>query len=229
MVEIRYEDYHGLVIYIAKSILSSEGDSRPNTLHNRSDLIQVGWTALLEAARRFEPERGVPFGAYAAIYIRWNMLDALVNSGPTTRAMRDQLRDIQRATEQLEQKLGRVPSEYEVSSALDISIERLRLVLQGAVHLVSIEDEADKFSIQSTPECDLLDRERRQIVQACLDALPKDLKRIVILRAIDEWTLKEISRLIDRSVPAIHRIQKRAYEFLKRCLQSKGWAVSDHI
>lgn len=43
----------------------------------RDDLVQCGWVALCEAARRWRPESGVPFGGYASPRVSGAMLDWL--------------------------------------------------------------------------------------------------------------------------------------------------------
>ena len=46
------------------------------------DLVQIGGLALLSAAARYDPGRGIPFQAYARHRIRGAILDALGGRGP---------------------------------------------------------------------------------------------------------------------------------------------------
>lgn len=41
------------------------------------DLVQAGMLGLLDAVRRYDPTRGVPFGAYARYRVRGSMLDSI--------------------------------------------------------------------------------------------------------------------------------------------------------
>src|SRR5579884_3617754 len=48
------------------------------------DVVSIGNVALVDAAQRFDPSRGVPFGAYAAMLIRQSIVKSL---SPTSDAM----------------------------------------------------------------------------------------------------------------------------------------------
>ena len=45
------------------------------------DVLSAGCVALVEAARRYDAERGVPFAAYACRRVSWAMLDACTRYG----------------------------------------------------------------------------------------------------------------------------------------------------
>jgi len=62
------------------------------------DLISYGQSGLLEAARRYDPERGVPFRAFANFRIRGAMLDGVRKLSHLPRRVHERLRAFENAT-----------------------------------------------------------------------------------------------------------------------------------
>ena len=58
----------------------------------RDELIALGYLGMVEAQRRFDPARGVPFSSFAAGRIRGAMLDWLRQLDPVSRDERSRLR-----------------------------------------------------------------------------------------------------------------------------------------
>lgn len=88
---------------------------------SRDDLTSAGLTALVQAARAFEPERGVPFERYAATRIRGAILDELRSVDWASRSVRRRARDLEETRTRLSGALGRTPTTAEVASALGMS------------------------------------------------------------------------------------------------------------
>jgi RNA polymerase sigma factor (sigma-70 family) len=89
-----------------------------------NELMQEGVLGLLRALERYDPQRGVPFWAYAYWWVRQAMQDVVSElSGPVVlsdRAAR-QLARIKAARRRLEQRLGREPTCEEVAVAVHLS------------------------------------------------------------------------------------------------------------
>jgi RNA polymerase sigma factor for flagellar operon FliA len=62
------------------------------------DLISYGQSGLLEAARRFDPERGVPFRAFANFRIRGAMLDGIRQLSHLPRRVHERLKAFESAS-----------------------------------------------------------------------------------------------------------------------------------
>ncbi len=71
------EAHRGLVVTLARQVWR---DDAP--MLEVDDLVQEGLLALMEAAADFDPDAGVPFGAYAGQVIRWRLLDAIEAAAP---------------------------------------------------------------------------------------------------------------------------------------------------
>jgi RNA polymerase sigma factor for flagellar operon FliA len=99
-------------LQFARAVASRSIDPRCRGA-DREDLIAWGLVGLVQAARRYRGDRGASFGAYAARRVRGQVLDALRERDPLTRAARRAFRSAQRASED-------VPPPY-----LEVSLDRI--------------------------------------------------------------------------------------------------------
>jgi len=90
------------------------------------DLVQVALVGLLEALERFDPDRGIPFPAFAAPTIlgelkrhfrdhRWKVR--------VPRRVQNRFLDVQRARDDLAQTLGRIPTVADIAEHLGLAPE----------------------------------------------------------------------------------------------------------
>ena len=82
------------------------------------DLIQEGNIGLMSAADKFEYRRGYKFSTYATWWIRQAITRAIADQSRTIRIpvhMNESMNKFLRATRELEQELGRAPSNDEIS------------------------------------------------------------------------------------------------------------------
>ena len=93
---------------------------------DREELARAGALGLVEAARRYDEARGVPFDRFAAQRIRGAILDAVRAADWAPRSVRNLARRLEQVEQQLASQLGRVPSLAEMAEALDVDPEELR-------------------------------------------------------------------------------------------------------
>src|SRR5712692_10340382 len=88
------------------------------------DLIEEGNLGLLRAVEGFDPSMNTRFSTYASYWIKQSIKRALVNTGKPIRipaCMAQLLTEWRRATPQLQEDLGRPPTQEEVASRLSLS------------------------------------------------------------------------------------------------------------
>lgn len=86
-----------------------------------NDLVQYGALGLIRAVEHYDPFAGVTFETYAVASIRGVMLDELRSLDWAPRSLRRRQREIDRATELLEAKLGREPHLAETARSLGVA------------------------------------------------------------------------------------------------------------
>src|SRR5689334_8526630 len=88
---------------------------------DRQELARAGALGLVEAARRFDPSRGVPFDRYAARRIRGAILDSVRAADWAPRSVRTLGRKLEQVEQELANNGGELPSTNEVADALGLS------------------------------------------------------------------------------------------------------------
>src|SRR5205807_10495175 len=97
--------------------------SMPNSI-DIGDLVQDGMLGLIDAAHRFDEERGIKFETFAERRIRGAMIDAL-RKDAWPRGVRRQRRELEAAREQLRRELGCEPSLADLAAKMGSDEKRL--------------------------------------------------------------------------------------------------------
>src|SRR3954453_6995821 len=104
------------------------------------DLVSAGVFGLMDAIDAFDMSRGVKFETYCVPRIRGAMLDELRTMDWVPRLVRSKASKLNEATKYLEAKLGRHPTEAELSAHMQLSVEDLEKMMTeaSAVNLISL-------------------------------------------------------------------------------------------
>lgn len=200
------------------------------------DLVQAGMMGLLDAINRYEDTHGAQFETYAAQRIRGSMLDELRSADWLPRSVRKNMRDVESAISQLEQELGRSPTESQVAKKLNLTLDDYSGMLGDCSghQLVYYEDFhesengehfLDRF--QSDNETDplkgLLSTDFKQTLMSAINALPEREKILMGLYYEQEMNLKEIGAVMSVSESRVCQLHSQAVARLRAKLKEKTW------
>lgn len=93
------------------------------------DLVQEGNLGLMQAAEKFDADRGCRFSTYATWWVR-QAINKTLNQN--SRAIRlpanviDLMSKIKKASSEIAQELGRFPTEAEIANHLGVEVEKCR-------------------------------------------------------------------------------------------------------
>jgi RNA polymerase sigma-B factor len=190
------------------------------------DLVQVACIGLLKAARRFDPERGTDFAAFAVPTISGEIKRHLRDHGWFVRPPR-QVQDlrarISEASPRLAQQLGRGPSVAELMADLGETSDRVREAMDCRSHRypasldVAVGEDHDATLADLIPGHD--DQwERAEIwavLWSALRTLPARERQILHLRFFEDRTQQEIARELGVTQMQISRILTRTLRTLQ--------------
>jgi RNA polymerase sigma factor for flagellar operon FliA len=200
------------------------------------DLIQAGMMGLLDAINRYEDSHGAMFETYAAQRIRGSMLDELRSADWLPRSLRKNMRDVETAISQLEQQLGKPPTENDVAKKLNLSLDDYFNMLGDCSghQLVYYEDFhetdgsehfLDRFQTDNSndPIKGLLDGDFRSALINAIDVLPEREKLLMGLYYEQELNLKEIGATMGVSESRVSQLHSQAIARLRANLKEKSW------
>lgn len=200
------------------------------------DLVHDGVLGLIDAVQKFDPGKNVQMECYARFRIRGAILDSLRQGDWGPRSLRRMGRHLQQAIAKRKARLSRDPSEQEIADELQVSLGRLRQLvndLHGS-SIASIDDQAVEGRIQNTvlnpglttagedPFNGTLRAEMNSLLGKAISELPERQREVLRLYHFSGLSMKEVgatlgigeSRVSQIHTAALIQLRSRLTEIL---------------
>jgi RNA polymerase sigma factor for flagellar operon FliA len=201
---------------------------------DRRELVRDGVLGLVEAASRYDGERGVPFDRFAARRIRGAVLDAVRSADWAPRSVRSASRRADAAEQELTARLGRVPTVQELADALGQSpdeVARLRghvfrslvLALDHRVNdgddLNLVEVLHDRTSLE--PDEQLENREMHAYLRDAVALLPERHRTVIVGYFLEGRSSEELAGLLGVTESRISQMRSEALGMLRGGIEAQ--------
>lgn len=201
---------------------------------DHDDLQSAGLVGLLQALRNYDPSSGNSFETYARVRIRGAMLDELRRMDWVPRTIHEKARKIQETMAQLEQKLGRTPTEAQVAKAMNLSaseysklLDEVRPAAFVCLDAVSSSENGDTGSLyevvadtsEDGPAEQTSQRELKQVVLERLKELPEIQRKVLALYYGEDLHLREIAEVFGLTESRICQIHSQAILAMRAYIQ----------
>jgi RNA polymerase sigma factor for flagellar operon FliA len=208
---------------------------------DRDELATAGALGLVEAARRYDASRGVPFDRFAAQRIRGAILDAVRAADWAPRSVRTLARKLEQVEQRLATKLGRLPNAHEKAEALGMEPDELRRlqdrmfrsVVLALEYEVADEDEeltlVDVLADDHTkePSEELESRELHAYLRDAVDLLPERHRLVIVGYFLEGQKSQDLAQLLGVTESRISQLRSEALTMLKGGIEAQYEPASD--
>jgi len=209
-----------------------------------ADLINEGNVGLIQAAKRFDPLRGVKFITYAVWWIRQAIMHALAEQGGTVRLPLKQMGTLYKIAESFREhtrRTGSEPSSIDLGKALNLPPEEVETILRVYRSYLSLDapistdgdvSHLDLLQSKSFPSVEetYIKSTLTEEMNELLSQLPAREQHILRLRfGFDDEpkTLEEVGKMLGLSRERVRQIEKRAKDLLRAKAKTK--ALKDYL
>jgi len=187
------------------------------------DLVHAGILGLIDAVKKYDPNKNVQLKHYAEFRIRGAILDSLRQIDWSPRTLRRQARRLEQAILDCKARLGRDPSEPEMAAELGITLENLQHLLGElrGLDIGSLQDASSDFNaedeIQSKsgseeddPFHQTLRSEMAGLLEKAIGELPDREREVLALYHYEELTMKEVGAVLGIGESRVSQIHSAA-------------------
>lgn len=179
------------------------------------DLVGYGCVGLVRAVDGFDPDRGVPLGAYVTRKVLWAILKGIERFNRVPVLAMTEIREAERECQFVAQQLGRMPSDVEMEARRPRFRRARSLAYQfSALHLDDPEFCELAASVED-PTARMIATQQRDEVRGALGVLPPKERRALALRFYGGLSQRAIAPRMGISPQRVGQLQLHGLERLR--------------
>lgn len=196
------------------------------------DLMSAAMLGLARAAQSYEPERGIPFGAFARNQINWAMLDEMRAADPAGERGRVKIQRVSVAAEAVRARTGREGTVAELAqeSGLDEDAVADALRLDGMVRTATsfeahfeAEDgrqAADLTDSVILPEHAVEESETRDMLLRVVEALPAPMQQVIRAVYLEDRMVKDLADELGVSHAYVSKVRRNGLTLMREAMEA---------
>lgn len=198
------------------------------------DMYSTGIMGLIKAVAKYDPSKKNKFETYAILLIKGAIIDEMRSLDWVPRSVHQKANQVAKVQQELEQKLGREPTDAEVAAKLGISLrdfEELLVRIRPAVLIplnTDANDDPDSVQMaeripdpgQQTSFEHAERNEFRKLLEEAVLNLPEQERLVLVLYYYENLMLKEIGKVLGVSESRVSQVHTKALLRLKGRLGS---------
>ena len=190
------------------------------------DLISSGMIGLLDAIKKFDPQKNINFKTYAEFRIKGAILDELRALDWIPRSIRKKSSQLEKAYAKLQKELGRPAEPEEVAQSMGLTSEEYHHLLDETKGISLMDIDSVRKHLPSIVEEELYEilqdesardpfisvhfAELRELLMKALECLPDKGKLLISLYYYEELTMKEIGEIMGYTESRISQMHTQA-------------------
>lgn len=196
------------------------------------DLMSAAQLGLARAALAYDPERGIPFGAFARSQINWAMLDEMRAADPAGERSRAKIERVRVAAETVLSRTGRAATLSELSreSGLDTAVVAKMLQLDDMVRTATsfeahFDAESGRQATDLTdsvilPEHAAEQSENRAMLMRVMNALPEAMQKVIRGIYIEDRMVKDIAEELAVSHAYVSKLRSMGLTLMREAMEA---------
>jgi len=200
-----------------------------NSYNEYDDLVSCGMLGLIDAVDKFELKHEVKFETYAVSRIRGEILDYMRSQDWASPSLRKKISAITNAYEAFENLNPGQPADKAVADSLGMNVEQVQRILTQThmFNLVNFEDVLSsgnpetelKGKDENTPEEELLNKERKRMLEEVIELLPEKERLVITLYYYEGLLLKEIAEILQVTESRVSQIHSKVLAKMRTKLE----------
>jgi RNA polymerase sigma factor for flagellar operon FliA len=200
-----------------------------NNYNEYDDLVSCGMIGLIDAVDKFELKHEVKFETYAVTRVRGEILDYMRAQDWASPSLRKKITAINTAYENFEGKHpGRSVDQY-VAQSLEMTVDQVQKILTQThmFNMINFEDALGTSNPEAevqnkdelTPEDELLEKEKKEILTQVIEELPEKERQVITLYYYEGLLLKEIADILKVTESRVSQIHSKVLAKMKLKLE----------
>lgn len=206
---------------------------------DKDDFVSVGMLGLYEALQTYDETSNVPFERYAQMKIRWKIVDEIRKNNDIPPLRVKQVISFLKKQEELEQRLMRKPSDYEIAKALDMNAKELAktkeainyFLVYSLDQLVDDDQTTNFYKLHAYENTHhenalkkIINQENQEFLEYAISHLEEREQLLIQLHFVEGFNFNQISEVLELSPSRVSQLYRKTlkslevfYMHFKRC------------